>query len=494
MLARLRLVVVHVVSRRRLGRPPLGNVHDQCLLDRLSSRVIRVDHGADGLLRIQDPLVIRLAIGAFPRRNPDDQVGSVVGLPERIGILAEHLVPQVVHQIVFRDGHQGGGCARPFDPDLAVHHLGIRRVGGTVRLAPAVLRQQPVDQVLLRRWEEGLPPHEAGTFGRSSGGVLRKGGRTAGVAAGRGLGDGVEGGGQLGVGRGVYDALRCPAAPWLRRGDVALAGWRTQRGRGGGGRWEGWIGGGRPRHRGGGVCGGNGQQGLCSLRPQLWSTALALFALVCAWVAAVVSRSRGLLRSFFLLVRPVAGGTGGASVGLCSGRDEVFGRSGQASGQGGRDAVVTKPAVQTVIAGEERDGEGVGVGVDAGIRAVARLRHGGGRRSTQQLRLEQPRQALRHRGEQRGSVSGAWSRVRCSSHRGLASMRPHTVRGRERERRRVADELKGDDATPQQPRWLSCALIPRVLRGPARAPLSQDVLLWDLRSRAQGEGRDEGEG
>lgn len=276
MFAGLSRVVVHRLAGRRLGRPSLGNINDQCFLNRLSSRVKLVNHRAHGLLRTQYPLVTGMAIGALARRNPDKQIGGIVALPEGIGIFPEHLVPQVINQVVFRDGHQGGGCTRPFNPYLALHHLGIHCGVRTVKL-PLVLRQQPVDQVLLRRWEEGLPPVKARTFRRSRGGGRQGEGRTDGIA-GRRFSDGVEGGSQLAVGGVVYSGLLCFAAHGLHRGDVAVTGHRTQRRCGGGGGWKSWFNGRRPRCRRGGVGGWDRQEGLPFRLLRLWSTADAFFA------------------------------------------------------------------------------------------------------------------------------------------------------------------------------------------------------------------------
>lgn len=92
MLPGLRMVVVRLTRRGSRG-PALRGINNQGLLDRLPSGIVGIQDREHGLLRAEDPVRGRGSIGTLPGRDADDQVGSVIDLPQGIGVFPQHMVP-----------------------------------------------------------------------------------------------------------------------------------------------------------------------------------------------------------------------------------------------------------------------------------------------------------------------------------------------------------------------------------------------------------------
>jgi hypothetical protein len=90
--------------------------------------------------------------------DAEGEVWRIELATERVGVLAQNHFSHVVDQIILVYCDQGGGGARPFDPDLAHDHIAangkqllVADADGVVGLGPA---QQGLDKGRLPVGEE----------------------------------------------------------------------------------------------------------------------------------------------------------------------------------------------------------------------------------------------------------------------------------------------------------------------------------------------------
>lgn len=122
-LVTVRLVSLGKVLRRGLGRAT-RNVNDNGVVYRLAVGVKVVEGAAHVLVGLEQAVLLVAGVYA------DVQVWGIKRLAERVGVLAEDNVADVVDEVVLANGDESRRGARAADPDLAgTGHVGQRRGG-----------------------------------------------------------------------------------------------------------------------------------------------------------------------------------------------------------------------------------------------------------------------------------------------------------------------------------------------------------------------------
>lgn len=208
-----RVVVVGVVeghSRRGFGGSPLGHVDDESFGDILPAWKVSVQRPAHFLFRPQS------AVLALLRISRDDSQSDVWGIEapaERIGVLLEDHLADVVNQVILADLDQRGRRIRALDPYLAVQHGGAEVDGSSAEIVVGrrraagegsggqVGREQRLDHLGISRGDDRLAADQGGLGGARGRGVAGGGeGRGLVAVAGRGRGRRERGGGRDGDG------------------------------------------------------------------------------------------------------------------------------------------------------------------------------------------------------------------------------------------------------------------------------------------------------
>lgn len=104
----------------------MRHVDDKGLVDGLAAGEVGIEGAAHVFLGAQRALSSPLSIA---RHDAQRHVGRVEAPAERVGVLFENHVADIVNQVVFANLHQRGRGTGPFDPDLAVQHA-CAEVGG----------------------------------------------------------------------------------------------------------------------------------------------------------------------------------------------------------------------------------------------------------------------------------------------------------------------------------------------------------------------------
>lgn len=148
-------------KRRGLWGPSWRHLDDEGFIYCLSAGVEMVESAGERFLGSEDSFQLAVSARWLSLDESDDDIWRVDGSTEGVGVFLEDGVAEVIDQVFLCDQDESGRRAGPFDPDLAVDHVeldGGRRTGEVLGAAGVWWFKQGVDEPLLRRGDERLPP------------------------------------------------------------------------------------------------------------------------------------------------------------------------------------------------------------------------------------------------------------------------------------------------------------------------------------------------
>jgi hypothetical protein len=106
------------------GRSTLGYLNDQGFFYILPAWVVCVECLADGLFRTQHSFRLDGVVGGFPTDYLEVDVGRIDASSERVGVLSQNDISDVVDQVIFLHGDPSSRRAWPFHPYAPLHRYG----------------------------------------------------------------------------------------------------------------------------------------------------------------------------------------------------------------------------------------------------------------------------------------------------------------------------------------------------------------------------------